>query len=385
MPDQPDSEELGSEQPEPEQPGKMSPDFLKREVLSKLGAPASEVLVPPRIGTDFTALDLGHERVLVASTDPVYVPLQFGTRLGAWFALQILVADVLVSGIAPRYLSISLQFPPTTPGALIAEIWDAIHAECRALEVSVVTGHTGRYAGCAFPTVGAATVFGVGARAALVSPADLAPGDVLLVTAGFGVEAAVSLAFRDANPAWTRGHASPTRVREGLGSWDPRIDPPDVPAHFRDLSIVPEARCLLALPGRKTAITALHDVAEGGIIGAVFELVGGRDLGALLDEGPPRTPRNPPAIASVLAQYGLDPWSSSSQGSLLVACRPGALQRIETALTTAGIFHHRLGVVEARPGVRIKERTGERELAEPPPDRFWEVYAGPSKPAHEGR
>ncbi len=67
-------------------------------------------------------------------------------------------------------------------------VWETVHAEAARLGIAVVTGHTARYAGCSFPMVGGATVFGVGASEDLIDPRKASAGDRIIITKGPAVE-----------------------------------------------------------------------------------------------------------------------------------------------------------------------------------------------------
>ncbi|MHA1733287.1 MAG: AIR synthase-related protein [Promethearchaeota archaeon] len=340
--------------------GKVSGEFLQSEVLTRLGAGNGRVVVPPGLGLDYGAVELDGGEVLVVSTDPFYVAEQFGIELGTWFGLQIVVADVLVSGIRPQYLSVSLQFPPTVTDETIARIWGAIHEGCEELGIAVVAGHTGRYEGCDFPTVGAATVFGSGPRGSLVSAADVGPGDAILVTTGLGVEAALSLEAR----------------ATGL------VDPDFV----KSLSVVPDVEGVLQFGGKEAGVTSMHDVAEGGVLGAVFELARGRVFSAAVDA---RGVLNPEPYASILERHDLDPWSCSSQGSLLVTCREASAESLCEFLLGKNVYCARVGQVLGTPGtgrptVKFTDEHGERVLDNPPRDEFWDAFSSLSPSSLRG-
>ncbi len=328
--------------------GKVNPDFLLTNILGNLGKKSSEVIVKPAIGVDFGAVDLEGGNILVVSTDPVYVPREFGLKWGMWFGLQILVADVLVSGIPPQYMVISLQLPPDLPDEDLRALWDVINSECERMGITILAGHTGRYEGCHFPTIGSATVLGIGPRERLITPDSIKVGDQILVTTGLGVESAISLDYCE--------HGTP-----------------DILGDER-LSILPEIQILSNLGKKTLGITALHDAAEGGVLGAVFELLRGQDKSASIDS---TGQINPPEIERILMRFGLDPWSSSSQGTLLITCRPHGTPAIIGELTSQGLFCAKIGTIKTGPPrVEFKRPNNSVEILDhPPKDRFWEVFS----------
>ena len=141
--------------------GKVDRAFFEEVIYPHLGAAREDVRLGPRHGADFGVLDVG-DRVVVLATDPVFVLRDLGVERAAWFAFHILVSDVALSGIPPSHLAVDVNLPPDAGREPFETVWRVFDREARDLGVSLVTGHTGRYEGCAFPTVGGATALAVG-------------------------------------------------------------------------------------------------------------------------------------------------------------------------------------------------------------------------------
>ena len=141
--------------------GKISRAFFEEHIAPRLGAERHDVAIGPTHGVDFGVLDIGG-RAVVTATDPVSVLPDLGWARAGRFAVDIVLADVAVSGIPPSHLTISLSLPPEMTDGEFDRLWAAVDAECRDLGVSVVTGHTARYPGASYPWVGAATAMAVG-------------------------------------------------------------------------------------------------------------------------------------------------------------------------------------------------------------------------------
>jgi len=74
-----------------------------------------------------------------------------------------------MSGLAPAYMAIDLNLPLAITEDELTELWDGIHQTCADLGIAIVSGHTARYEGCAYPMVGGATVMAVGKRESYVT------------------------------------------------------------------------------------------------------------------------------------------------------------------------------------------------------------------------
>ncbi len=326
--------------------GKIDRDFFEETVAPNLGADREDVALGPRHGVDYGVLSLG-DRHLACATDPLSVLPGLGWERAARFALGVVLADVAVAGVAPTHLAPSFALPPEMGDDEFAALWTAMDAELRQLGTAVVTGHTARYDGAAFPWVGAATAMAVADPGDLVRPDGARPGDRLLVTTGPGVEAAALFAalFPDEIPA-----------------------DDDVVAAAADL--LPTTEAVHAAPAAAAAapVTAMHDATEGGIHGALHELADAAGVQVAFDPAGVPDPAPTRAVAEALS---FDRWTATSSGSLLVTVRPDGVDDALAALRDAGLDAAAVGTVTAGRGVVAD---GEA-VARPTADASWPVYA----------
>ncbi|MFC6731697.1 MULTISPECIES: AIR synthase family protein [unclassified Haladaptatus] len=326
--------------------GKVDRAFFDALIYPHLGAARDDVTLGPKHGVDFGVLDVGGEALVVA-TDPISILPQLGFEQAARFALHIVLADVAVSGIAPSHLAISFSLPPEITDEQFATIWETIDAECRELGISIVTGHTARYSGIEYPWVGAATVFGVGDHTDLVRPDGANPGDNLLVTKGPAAEAVGLLT---------------SLFGDQMNLDDETLE--QARARLEDTSVVRDA----LVAGAAGGVTAMHDATEGGIHGGLVELA--RGAGVRIDFDPDAVPMLP-GVAETCAYLDMDPWASTSCGTLLLTVEPGAVARVVAALEAEDILVAEAGTVTEGEGVYA---AGER-IEHPDVDPSWAVYA----------
>lgn len=326
--------------------GKIDRTTFERTIAPNLGAEREDVTLGPRNGVDFGVLEVGGRAVAIA-TDPLSILPDLGLERAARFALDVVLADVAVGGVPPSHLSICFTLPPETTADEFATVWETIDAECRDLGVAVATGHTARYAGCSYPWVGAATVLGVTDADEIVRPDGARPGNRLLLTTGPAVEAAGLLAtlFGD------------------------RIDVPDeiladARSGLEDVYCVRDALAAAAAG----EVTAMHDVTEGGLAGALNEMAAGAGVRFAVDrEAVPVRP----GVRGVCDALEFDPWHATSCGSLVVAVEPDDVDDVRAALSDRGTAVAEIGRVAAGEGVTVD---GE-PLEYPDVDPSWEVYA----------
>ena len=337
--------------------GKVSPDVFASLIYPRLGHPRPEVLVGPRNGVDVAIVDLGGDRVLATTCDPVFVVPQFGFRRAAWFAVHILASDAAMSGLAPAYMAIDLNLPLAIQESELTELWDGIHETCVDLGIAIVSGHTARYEGCAYPMVGGATVMAVGEKASYVTSNMARPGDVLICTKGAAIEATAlfGVTFPD---------ALRTKIGADLAGRAERL--------FEQMSVVAEARVAAAYGVRDRGVTTLHDATEGGVIGGIFEIAQASGVGVRFDE---RAVPIRPEVEAVCRLVGIDPLTAISEGTLLLTVRPahadGVLLRLRETGTVASVIGE---IVTAAQGmVRLSDQ-GERPLEHPQVDPFWAAF-----------
>ncbi|MUV89978.1 hypothetical protein GJ629_08795 [Halapricum sp. CBA1109] len=163
--------------------GKIDADTFDSVIAPRLGADREDVRVGPTAGVDFGVFEAGGQAVVTA-TDPLSFLPELGPERAGKLALDIVLADVAVSGVAPTHATISLTLPPDFPDDTFAGIWAGIDAHARNLGVAIVSGHTGYYADIESSWVGGATAFGVGDFESVVRPDGATPGDALIVSTG---------------------------------------------------------------------------------------------------------------------------------------------------------------------------------------------------------
>ncbi|MDH5020228.1 AIR synthase family protein [Halobacterium rubrum] len=325
--------------------GKASGAFFDEYIAGRTGADRDDVVLGPTYGADFGAIGVG-DRVVALATDPVFVLRALGLERAAWFAFHICVSDVALSGLPPAHLAVDLNLPPGTSAATFDAIWDVFDREARSLGASLTTGHTGTYEGCSFPTVGGATALAVGERDDLVLPTGARPGDHVVVTKGPAVETTglLGVLFGDDLPI---GEAAAAAAR----------------ARFDDASPVRDALTMAAAGD----VTAMHDATERGLANGLHELAAASNVRLAVErDAVPVLP----GVDAVCEHFGMDPWTASSEGTVVAAVDPGSVDAVLAALDDEGIPAAEVGTVEAGAGVTVD---GE-PLAEPDADPLWPAY-----------
>ncbi|WP_330631529.1 AIR synthase-related protein [Halocatena halophila] len=326
--------------------GKIDSSFFTEYVYPHLGADRDDVALGPTAGVDFGIVDVGGQ-ALVTATDPISILPELGFERAAQFALDIVLTDVAVSGLSPDFLSVSFTLPPSMTDEQFRRVWTTMDAMATELNIAIVTGHTARYEGCSFPWVGGATAFAVGDHDAVIRPNDSQPGDQLIVSTGPGAEA-VGLLTTLFGDQLDLPPATLETARKRLG----------------DTRGVADALSVAEIDG----VTAIHDITEGGLQGALCELANstGRKLRVEREAVPIG-----PGVEPVCTALDLDPWQVTSAGSLLVSASENAATEVVDKLRARGTRAAIVGSVTDGAGVWID---GER-VDHPGSDPSWDVYA----------
>ncbi|MFO8034704.1 MAG: AIR synthase-related protein [Candidatus Bipolaricaulota bacterium] len=321
--------------------GKLSRDALERVVLRGL-SPGADVLWGPQAGGDFAAVALDEKRALVTACDPLAVSPELGWDRSGWLAFHLVAVDVALSGIAPSYVTPGWTLPESISDQALHEVLQAFQREAQQFGVEVLAGHTGRYTESTYPWVGAATAMGIGPRAALRLPTAAQTGDALLLWGKPGLEAAVLLALPRTES-----------VAPEIERW--------AEAEFHSLSALSIALDAAHVDG----LRCMHDITEGGVVGAAAELSSAMGRGLMLHTDAIGAD---PQIQAVLQARGLSPLSVTSCGAVLAVASPAAAER----LVSKGFQF----VGEVRADGELLERVQgyTRPLIPPEHDPFWDVY-----------
>ena len=257
-----------------------------------------------RPGHDAAIIRIGAGRVMSVTTDPLSIVPAWGIERSARLACHLLASDLWTSGIPPAYAAVSLHLSPDFSDDDLGRFAGAMSDEWEKLGVAVVTGHTGRYAGCESTVVGAATLIGVGDEGRYLTPAMASPGDRVIVTKGCAIETTAIAA-----------HLFPRRLAA-------RLEPPlmeRAKALAERVSVVADCRAALRVGVRERGVTSLHDATEGGVLGGLVELAigAGRDL--RIERAKMPLARE---AAVACAIFGVDPYWTLSEGTLIATVRP---------------------------------------------------------------
>lgn len=277
--------------------GKVPETVLKRSVFKQIHHRRPEVLLRPAVGEDCSAVAVEPEEVLVFSTDPI----TGADKMAGFFAVHITANDLATAGAEPVGILTSIILPPDTEEPALRRLMKEMEEACDELKIEILGGHTEVSDVVNRPLI---TVTGVGKvkRDALLATGGLQAGDELVMTKWAGLEGSAILAGEK------REELLRTLPAELI----------DTAADFlKQLSVVPEARI-----AAEHGACAMHDVTEGGIFGALWEMGAASGVGITVDL--PKIPVRQETI-EICEVFDINPYLLISSGCLLIGCRQGNL------------------------------------------------------------
>ncbi|MBI3975407.1 MAG: AIR synthase [Armatimonadetes bacterium] len=321
-------------------PGKISPALLRRLVFPHLPL-RPDVLIPAGIGQDSAVLDFG-PRVCVVTCDPITGAVHHLGRL----AVHIACNDLAATGAEPVALVLTLLLPLQTREEDIEAIMGEVGRTASAVGVAIAGGHTEITGRVTQPVV---VVAGIGRaeRDEYVHGGGARPGDAVLLTKAAAIEGTAILA---------------TDLAEDLAGRVPADLLERARRFIEEISVLPEGRVAV-----RAGATAMHDVTEGGVVTAAWELAEASGCGIELwaDAVPVR-----PETAAVCAALGADPLGLIGSGAMLITT--AAPPRTLAALRDAGIVATEVGAMRAA-GRVLRRGSGEVPLAPPDRDELWRL------------
>lgn len=314
--------------------GKLPSDVLEKRILSSFRFKRKEVLVRSKVGEDCSVLDFG-EYACVVSTDPITGASNEIGRL----AVHISCNDVAANGVEPFGLLFTILAPEGTTLEVLQDIVRQAAEEAASLKVEIIGGHT-EITPAVNRIVVSTTAIGRAAKDRVVTSSGAKPGDYIILTKWVGLEGTAIIA-----------HDFEKRLRGRMD--DALLE--SAQAMMGHISVVKEG-----MIAGKMGATAMHDVTEGGVLGALWELAEASGVGLRIyeDKIPVR-----PETQAICEEFGLNPLKLISSGCMLITCRDG--QGMLEALNREGIPASIIGEVVEEGRTLV---SGEREEPIDPPE-----------------
>jgi HAD superfamily hydrolase (TIGR01509 family) len=305
---------------------KLPPGKVPWEVIADLvsGSMPPEVLLGPAAGEDAALLEIGDE-LWAAASDPITFTAENAGRL----AVIVNANDVAVRGAQPRFfLAVGLIAPHEASEYRIHELLRQVRDACDEVGAALIGGHTEITPGLPHSMVVGTMLGRVEGRA--LTTGGLHEGDFIGMTRSAGLEGTAILLAE---------HGDRLRALHDDGALDGGAGMVDEGC----LLVVREALQAAACEG----VSALHDVTEGGVGEALWEMAAAS--GRAVDVDRTRVPVLP-VTSAMCSDLGIDPLGLIGSGSLLLGCCESGTAQVDSVFAGMGIPLAWIGRVGAAAG-----------------------------------
>ena len=325
--------------------GKISVNVLKRTVFKQIRAKREEVVNGAGMGADCAVFAFADGDMTVSCVQEAPVAVQedsvslreaaeiaqeaegaeFSGKIGNYFAERRTMAQLIqkcannlaAKGAEPVAVLITLLLPENTEEPDIKKLMAEADGACQELHMQIAGGQTRVTTAVKVPC-GVVTGIGKISKETHHRLRGAAPGQDVVISKWIGLEGTSLLA---------------KQYGELLSERLPAYFVEEAAGFDRLLSVVPEA-------AMKSGVCAMHDVSEGGIFGALWELAEGAGVGLTIDLK--KLPLRQETV-EVCECCNVNPYELLSGGCLLMTCEDGSA--LVSALRAEGIAAVTVGKV----------------------------------------
>ena len=323
--------------------GKLKESVLKRSVIKQLHVKRPEVGSGPSIGEDCATLQVVPDEEIVMSTDPI---TGTASDIGE-LAVTVSINDLASAGAEPIGILLTILLTPRMREAKLKAIMEQVDNACKRYNVQVMGGHTEVTEVVNQPLI-SVTAVGKVKKGQMVSTGGAKPGMDLVVTKWIGLEGTSIIAKDHEEELLTRLPKNLVDTAKGFDKY---------------LSVLPESRVAV-----EHGVAAMHDITEGGIFGALWEM--GEASGVGLDVDLKSIPVKQETI-EVCEFFGINPYELISSGAMLIATNDG--NGLVRKLAEAGVASAIIGKSNSSNDKRVISGDEVRFLEPPKADALYSV------------
>lgn len=325
--------------------GKLDSDLLKQLVFDKITYRSDEVKVRPGIGEDCAVMDFGQYECIM-STDPITAAVNDIGRL----AIHITCNDIASNGVQPLGIMLAVMLPEGTTEDDVAHIMGQAAETAGSLGVEIIGGHTEVTPAVKQPVI-VSTAIGKTLSGNSQSGNDMNAGDYIMMSKTVGLEGSGIIACD---------------YEEQLKNTLTGDELERAKSFLDRVSVVAEG-----VAAGMVGTHGMHDITEGGIMGAVWEMCQISHKGALVweDEIPIE-----PETEKICNHFEINPMRLISSGSMVMVVARDKKDEMLNAMADAGVQCTVIGTIEEE-SYGIMKKSGEEisEIAPPYADELYKV------------
>jgi len=321
--------------------GKLSWDALEEIIEGNRGKSREEVILHSGIGEDCSVINFGDYHCVI-STDPI---TGAGKNIGK-LAVNINCNDIASSGVEPIGIMVTILAPEGTKLHEIKEVMKEIGLEAEKLNMEVLGGHT-EVTSAVNRMVVSCTVIGKGKAGKVVASSGAKVGDDIIVTKYMALEGTAIIA---------------NDYEEKLRNFLSKDEIEEAKSLINYLSVKKEG-----LIAGEFGVNSMHDITEGGLLGALWEVATASRVGFKIFEN--KVPIKK-ITKKICAHFNIDPLRLISSGSMLITTDKG--EALIKELERNGINAAIIGKITEDKGTLVKD---DCDIEVMPPDRD-ELFSG---------
>src|SRR6478609_1255304 len=339
--------------------GKIHQSFFEDTILRQCGFLRKEVSTGPGFGVDVSVVDLPNGLAMALTSDPLSLIPSLGLQESAWLSVHLMANDMATTGHTPMYGQFVLNLPSHLSSSDFKTYWNYIHQFCKDIELSITGGHTGFIEGQNSTIAGGGTFITIAPKEKILVSKNAEAGNVILVTKKGAITSSAILAM-----------SFPETVKNKLGKevYDSGCD------LFYQSSSLKDALLAAESLGE---VTAMHDVTEGGVLGAIYEMAVASSNGATIDNSLLPIGETQKQICQL---FGIDPRFCVGAGSMIIAVRKGNERKVIDRLRKEKIECTAVGEFTPKEkGIKILEDGVLSDMPYFEKDPYWEAFSGAYK------
>lgn len=338
--------------------GKIEHHLFEQFIRNRCGLKRPEVIIGSQFGVDVSIIDLGGRMAMALTSDPLSLIPSLGLSESAWLSVHLMANDMATTGFAPMYGQFVLNLPASFSKDDFKTYWDYIHQYCSQIGVAITGGHTGFVEGQNSTIAGGGTFITIAPKEKMLVSKFAQPGDSILVTKSCAISSSAILAM--SFPETVKSKAGTEIYQQACNS-------------FYRISSLQDA--LIAVgenAENQNHITAMHDVTEGGVLGAIYELAVASDNGAIIYNE--KLPIEEVQL-SICKIFDLDPRYCIGAGSMIITCKKESTENIINRLTKNNIACVSIGeICEKEKGIKLVENETASALEFIEEDPYWAAF-----------
>lgn len=316
--------------------GKLTNEQLEDIIFKKLKSVRKEVIVKPGIGEDCAVVDMGTSN-LVISTDPITGTSKNIGKL----IVHISCNDIASNGIEPIGIILTLLAPPSAKIEEIEEIMIDAQREAESINIDILGGHT-EVTDAVSRFVLSATAIGRAGKNLNIFTKSSKVDDYIILTKSAGLEGVAIIASEKENELKKFLTKEEIDIAKGF---------------INNISVLKEG-----LIGGKIGVSSMHDVTEGGVLGAVYEISKSANTGCLINY---EDIFIEDITKKICEYYSIDPLKLMSSGAMLITCSEKLIEDLKSELLQFNIKFSVIGKITEN-NDKIMYKNGKKFIIDPP-------------------